>query len=103
MKEFGILGLRLHRNIGAISAPKRLLKQLWNKSIGALAYADYFGSFEDVEGAPHILEQEGVLEVMCHPDLDKDAVVVDRAGGSTYDAPFGAPMEQCINLIKKRM
>lgn len=103
MKEFGISGLRLHRNIGAISMPKMVLKQLWNKSIGALAYTDYFGSFEDIKENQLLLEQEGVLELMCHPDLDKDAVVVDRAGDAPYEAPFGVPMEQYINLIKKRM
>lgn len=101
MKEFGITGLRLHRNIGAISVAKRVFKQLWNKSIGKLAYTDYFGGFEDVKEVPRLLEQEGVLELMCHPDFDASGVVVDRAGDAPYDAPFGVPMEQYVKLVKK--
>lgn len=101
MKEFGITGLRLHRNIGVISGVKRLWKRFWNSWIQKLAYTDYFGSFEDLEENRLLLEQEGVLELMCHPDLDGNSVVVDRAGDAPYDAPFGVPMEQYVKLVKK--
>ena len=101
MKQFGIKKLRIHRNIGTMSGLKRTIKQLYNVTLGKKAYTDLFGSFEDVQNYPDVLNQKGTLEIMCHPDLTTEGLLVDRAGGSTYDDPRGSSMEELHALLAK--
>lgn len=91
MKEYGIEGLRLHRNIGNISWKKVILKKVYNRELKRknYAYSDYFGSFADLEYNSDILKRKGTLEIMCHPDFDKNGNLIDRAGEASYEAPFG--------------
>ena len=101
MKQFGIKKLRIHRNIGTMSDVKRAIKNLYNADLGKLAYTDLFGSFEDIALFPETLQKKGTLEVMCHPDLDVDGVLVDRIRCASYDAPEGIPMMEQYALLAK--
>lgn len=99
--KFEIKQLRIHRNIGKISALKKWMKQLFNIVLGKKAYSDCFGSFEDVASRPEILGRKGVLEIMCHPDLDGWGILVDREGGD-YKSPSGTPMEKQMMLLGEK-
>lgn len=101
MKQFGIKKLRIHRNIGAMSGLKRTIKNLYNFGLGKLTYTDLFGSFEDVALFPESLQRKGTLEVMCHPDLTVEGLLVDRFGSAPYDAPDGIPMKEQHALLAK--
>ena len=102
MKQFGIKKLRIHRNIGAMSALKRTMKQLFNLTLAGKKYTPLFGSFEDVRQFPAVLKEKAKLEIMCHPDFDQEGVLVDRAGDAPYEAPFGVPMETQNALLHER-
>lgn len=102
MKQFGIKKLRIHRNIGTMSSLKKSMKQLYNLTLGGKKYSALFGSFEDVKRDPAALQEIKKLEIMCHPDLDLEGVLVDRAGAATYDAPYGTPMVERNALISER-
>ena len=94
MKEYGIKELRLHRNIGNIPCHKLILKQIYNTRLKQqkCAYSDFFGSFKDVEHCKNIFKKKGVLEIMCHPDLDKEGRLIDRSSEAMYDTPFGTEL-----------
>lgn len=77
-KEHGICKIRLHRNIGAISPQKRMVKKLYNAWLHAQGFTTtrFFGSMEDVE-------RDGLkdgLEIMVHPDFDGQGRLIDRTG-----------------------
>ena len=101
MKQFGIQKLRIHRNIGTMSSLKRTLKQAYNLTLGKRKYTELFGSFEDVKSFC-FLPSKATLEVMCHPDLDENGVLVDRANSAPYYAPYGIPMEKQAGLLHER-
>jgi hypothetical protein len=76
-KEHGIRKVRLHRNVGTIPVYKKLIKALYNTWLrnNGFTTTEFFGSMEDVE-------KVGVcdnLEIMVHPEFDKNDVLVDKA------------------------
>lgn len=103
MKQAGITRLRIHRNIGNISTAKAIGKAIYNSKLKKLgvAYSDYFGGYSDVEGIDH-LPQNGMIEVMCHPDFDLSGNVVDRDAESSYDAPCGKKLQDCFGMLVER-
>ena len=98
-KEFGIRKLRRTRDIGAISFPKNVLKNAFNARLRRLgmAYSDRFGSFEDAALLPR--EGDALVEIMCHPDIDGEGVIVDRSGEAPYDAPFGEDLKKLVETL----
>lgn len=75
-KEHGIKKIRIHRNIGFIPIYKKIIKSLYNMRLQLNGFITtcYFGSMEDVENV-------GVcdnLEIMVHPDFDKQGVLIDK-------------------------
>lgn len=101
MKEFNIKGLRQHRDIGDINVIKKGMKKACNFNLRCknLLYTTHFGNFDDVFNNPNILEKQGLLEIMCHPDLDTEGVLIDRASGCTYESPYGRPMSELTNKL----
>ena len=77
-KEHGIEKMRLHRNIGSISAIKMFIKKKYNKWLHKQGFKTtvFFGSLRDIENA----EIPDNTEIMVHPDFDKDGVLIDRHG-----------------------
>ena len=75
-KEFDIKKLRIHRNIGNIPAYKKTIKNAYNKSLRKKGFLtiDYFGSLDDIMNTS--LPEN--LEIMVHPDYDKDNILIDR-------------------------
>ena len=88
-KENGINKIRLHRNIGDISYYKKIVKNLYNKTLNREGFitTDYFGSLKDISDAP----LPDNLEIMVHPDYDKDDVLIDRRD-FVNDIPVGVPL-----------
>ncbi len=84
-KEHSIQKIRLHRNIGAISGYKMLMKKAYNKIVHKqFVSTDYFGSMEDAKaGLP-----DGVVEIMVHPDFDNIGNLIDREGAECIGAPL---------------
>lgn len=74
-RENGINKIRLHRNIGAIPSYKKLIKDLYNKSLNKKGFltVKHFGSLKDIES---VLPSD--LEIMVHPDYDKKGFLIDR-------------------------
>ena len=85
-----------------MSLLKRAMKQVYNLTLGGKTHTEMFGSFEDVKVCPQVLFQKATLEVMCHPDLDRNGVLVDRDGNAPYDAPFGIPMGIQVSCLRER-
>lgn len=102
MGEHGLSGLRLHRNIGAISPWKLAIKNLYNRMLKrkGLTYSDYFGSFADTE-MPRDLGDK-TLEIMCHPDFTKEGALIDRDSAAEYSDPYGKEMQACLQNLKRK-
>ena len=85
-KEHGITKIRLHRNIGSISALKMIVKKKYNRWLHKQGFktTEFFGSLRDIEGS----ELQDNTEIMVHPDFDKDGVLIDRHGMED-DLPIG--------------
>ena len=77
-KEHGITKMRLHRNLGQISAFKRFVKKKYNRWLRKQGFitTDYFAYIVDIENA----DIPDNTEIMVHPDFDKDGVLNDRHG-----------------------
>ena len=77
-REYGIDKIRIHRNIGNISSRKRIIKSLYNRVLCKRGFktTDYFGSLADIANG----KLPDNLEIMVHPDYDKDGVLIDRRG-----------------------
>ncbi len=76
-KEFGICKIRLNRNIGKIRPYKKAFKRIYNDNLKCKGFktTDYFGGLIDIEdGVPDN------IEIMVHPDYDKDGLLIDRRG-----------------------
>lgn len=88
-KEQGITKIRLHRNLGAISFAKRVVKNQYNSWLRRQGFCttDYFAYPMDVEGA----EIPDNTEIMVHPDYDKNGVLIDRTGASSGITPKPLP------------
>lgn len=77
-KEHGITKMRLHRNIGGISGLKLIAKNKYNNWLRKQGFktTEYFGSLRDIKNAG----LPDNCEIMVHPDLDKNDVLIDRHG-----------------------
>lgn len=77
-REHGITKMRLHRNLGHISAIKRFIKKRYNCWLRqrGMTTTDYFAYIVDIEDT----EIPDNTEIMVHPDFDKDGVLIDRHG-----------------------
>ena len=77
-KEHGITKMRLHRNLGHISAIKRFVKNKYNRWLHKQGFitTNYFAYIIDIENT----EIPDNTEIMVHPDFDKDGVLIDRRG-----------------------
>lgn len=77
-KEHGINKMRLHRNLGQISAIKRFVKKRYNRWLHrqGIISTNYFAYPVDIENA----DIPDKTEIMVHPDFDKDGVLIDRHG-----------------------
>lgn len=75
-RENGIKAVRLHRNLGKISLPKRIVKFIYNTVLRkSFISTDYMGSAEDV----NLLEPKaGTIEIMVHPVLDSSGNIIDK-------------------------
>ncbi|MBR4173293.1 MAG: ChbG/HpnK family deacetylase [Clostridia bacterium] len=94
-REHGVAKIRLHRNIGDISLPKRLVKKAYNSFLHKKGFITtrFFGSMEDLGS------ELDNLEIMVHPDYDKDGNLIDRideAGGY----PIGKELKKIGGNIK---
>lgn len=100
-KENAIDKIRLHRNIGNVPSYKRIIKNLYNKALRKKGFitTDYFGSLKDISDVP----PPDKLEIMVHPDYDKNDVLIDRRD-FIDGIPAGVPLYSIadakeINLI----
>lgn len=87
-REFGINKIRLHRNTGNIRFYKKTVKNVYNRGLRNKGFVttDYFGSLKDI---CDVLPES--LEIMVHPDYDKDGVIIDRRD-FINGVPSGVPL-----------
>ena len=87
--DFGIQKIRIHRNIGKIPAYKRAVKNIYNKNLIKRGFktTDCFGSLEDIKD----ITPPDSVEIMVHPDYDKDGVLIDRRD-YINGIPSGVPL-----------
>jgi predicted glycoside hydrolase/deacetylase ChbG (UPF0249 family) len=79
LAEHHMTKVRIHRNLGRISGPKRLVKSLFNAYLAGKGFqlVERFGSFEDVLTSGN-RPGPRLLEVMVHPDYDAQGNLIDR-------------------------
>lgn len=86
-RENDIKAVRLHRNIGNISLPKRVVKSIYNAVLRrSFITTDYMGGAEDINLSESI---NGTVEIMVHPVLDKNGRIIDKRAD-------GAPMLESV-------
>ena len=87
-KEFGINKIRLHRNMGNICFCKKAVKNIYNETLRKKGFktTDYFGGLGDIRNT--VPEN---IEIMVHPDYDKNGVLIDRRGMKD-GKPCGVPL-----------
>lgn len=76
--EHGIARLRIMRNWGSVSADERLNADSYRDSLRAKGFntTDYFGRLREAEGKA----LPDSIELLVHPDYDKDGRLIDRRG-----------------------
>lgn len=80
-RENGIKTIRLHRNIGSISGPKRVVKALYNSILRkSFKTTDYMGDADDIDLKKKLL---GTVEIMVHPDFNSQGEIIDRRGNNS--------------------
>ena len=87
--ENGIDKIRIHRNVGAIPSYKKAIKNLYNRRLRKKGFliTGNFGSLDDIKDVP----LPDNLEIMVHPDYDKDGILIDRRD-FTDGIPSGIPL-----------
>ena len=90
-KEHKIKKIRLHRNIGNISAGKKIVKKIYNCYLKAKGFktTEFFGSLQDIE----LSFPDNALEIMVHPDYDANGVLIDRIDMENGN-PIGKGLEE---------
>ncbi|MBQ7718420.1 MAG: ChbG/HpnK family deacetylase [Clostridia bacterium] len=103
-KEYGIQKVRISRNIGEISAIKKMAKAAFNSRLKRLGidYTDYFGSPEECSALNKDKIKNAAVELMVHPDLTLDGALIDRSGEAPYDAPFGKDLAKILEEANDR-
>lgn len=102
LKEHKINKIRIHRNIGNISIPKQVVKNIYNFILKRrFVSVDRFGSWEDYKDNQDVLKK-CVCEVMVHPDYDADGVLIDRTKVSEYKN-IGQALKEISNLLEKHV
>lgn len=87
-KEHGIHKIRIHRNIGNIMVCKKVVKQMFNIWLKSKKFitTKFFGSLRDVEGVLETDVLHGTVEIMVHPEYDKDGVLIDKVTSNSEGA-----------------
>lgn len=100
LEEYGINKVRIHRNIGSIPFYKREIKKIYNTQLNrkGLAYSDYFGGFDDARSFNPI-DDNSIIEIMCHPDFDINGALIDRNSNAPYDKPYGKELNRLVSEI----
>lgn len=100
LKLYNIKKVRIHRNIGHINVIKKIYKKLFNLwlKINKFIVADYFGDINDCKKI-NIKGKTKVLEIMVHPDYNKNDVLIDRV--DFVDAPKGEKLGQVLESMTK--
>ena len=98
-KEFGIIKMRLHRNVGKIKFYKKLGKTLFNRRLikDGFITVEKFGSIEDFRLNRNAL-YKFPCEIMVHPDYDKSGALIDRIE-ITENGNLGAPLDIIKEII----
>ena len=93
-REHGIKKIRLHRNIGSISLLKKIVKRVYNDTLHRSGFITtrFFGSLEDLT----VRKISDDLEIMVHPDFDKNGSLIDRV-----DEVDGVPIGQALPDLSK--
>lgn len=88
-REHNVDKIRLHRNLGTISAAKRFVKTRYNRWLRRKGFTttEYFAYVIDIRDG----ELPDNTEIMVHPDYDKDGVLIDRRGVED-GFPIGYPL-----------
>jgi predicted glycoside hydrolase/deacetylase ChbG (UPF0249 family) len=84
-RRYGVPAIRLSRNCGPLPGlPKRIYKTVFNARLrrSGLVLTRHFGNASD---AAMIDQFRGPVEIMVHPDLDRDKRVVDVLTGGGID------------------
>ena len=78
--KYGIKAIRIHRNIGNITWYKKIIKNLFNRWLKQNGFqtAKYFGSIFDIEVELKDCKKLDDVEIMVHPDYDRDGMLIDR-------------------------
>ena len=99
-EEYGINMVRIHRNVGSIPFYKREIKKVYNTQLNrkGLAYSDYFGGFDDARSFNPI-DDNSIIEIMCHPDFDINGALIDRNSNAPYDKPYGKELNRLVSEI----
>lgn len=75
-RENEIESVRIHRNIGEISLGKKIIKYLYNSLLKrTFKTTAYMGGADDIDLKE---SPRGIIEIMVHPDLDKNGNIIDR-------------------------
>lgn len=101
MKEQGVTKIRRFRNLGQILFIKKIMKNLYNRKLtkSDLAYSDYFCEIGDYRKEYFKQITDKTIELMSHPDFDKNGKLVDRDGTAQYADPFGEELSLFIESI----
>lgn len=76
LKKYGFRSLRMSKNIGDVSIPKRIYKYLYNSIIPHTT--DYFGTLEEYLSVQDVLmNKDGICEIMVHPKY-KNNILTDE-------------------------
>ena len=99
LKENGIDKIRLHRNFGKIKFYKKIVKDIFNKSLKKSGFisTEKMGSAEDLYYSPETADKF-LCEIMVHPDFFGSGVLIDR---KTWDGdvPTGEPLDSLKKVI----
>lgn len=101
LKRYGILKIRLHRNLGAIRFYKRILKNRFNERLQKHGFSttEKMGSLDDLKAMPEAA-REHLTEIMVHPDFDRAGVLIDRADFDADGTPVGAPLAAILSYLE---
>lgn len=103
-KEYEVQKVRISRNTDSIPFLKQAAKFAFNSRLkrSGMNYSDYFGSPGESFSFKNKSNKDVTVELMVHPDLTLDGVLVDRDGEAPYDAPYGADLAEKLEEANDR-
>lgn len=90
-KKYGFKSMRLSRNLGSdhTKLSIKIYKEMINRSIRNISEytADYFGGFSDfaVMNSRKKADDNMVIEIMCHPDMNEKGKIENLYAGSGFE------------------